>query len=79
MGHFLDKPKTKHEKHECEGNGLQAGLAAMQGWRVEMEVSTHYCRPRGSERAAAAQPPAGGRAASARALRTAAAATAAAA
>jgi hypothetical protein len=38
MGSFLDKPKTQHEVEEKEGNGLKAGLAAMQGWRIDMEV-----------------------------------------
>ena len=38
MGSFLDKPKTQHELEEKEGNGLKAGLAAMQGWRIDMEV-----------------------------------------
>lgn len=40
MGSFLDKPKTTHEVEEKEGNGLKAGLAAMQGWRIDMEVSS---------------------------------------
>ena len=30
MGSFLDKPKTKHEVEAASGNGLDAGLAAMQ-------------------------------------------------
>ncbi|XP_048586000.1 protein phosphatase 1A isoform X2 [Nematostella vectensis] len=37
MGAFLDKPRTEKETKTGEGNGLRYGLAAMQGWRVEME------------------------------------------
>lgn len=37
MGAFLDKPKTDKHNESGEGNGLRYGLAAMQGWRVEME------------------------------------------
>ena len=37
MGSFLDKPVVKKETHNVEGNGLRAGAAAMQGWRVTME------------------------------------------
>lgn len=38
MGSFLDKPLTQHETDAAEGNDLKAGLACMQGWRVDMEV-----------------------------------------
>lgn len=38
MGSFLDKPNEKQETHTVSGNGLVAGLAAMQGWRIDMEV-----------------------------------------
>lgn len=37
MGSFLDKPKTEKSIHVEEGNGVHVGLAAMQGWRVDME------------------------------------------
>ena len=37
MGVFLGKPKKEKEYESGEGNGLQYGLCAMQGWRVEME------------------------------------------
>lgn len=37
MGAFLDKPKTEKETRKGEGNGLRYAVAAMQGWRVEME------------------------------------------
>lgn len=37
MGAFLGKPKKEKEFESGEGNGLQYGLCAMQGWRVEME------------------------------------------
>jgi hypothetical protein len=30
MGSFLDKPKVEHHCEEVKGNGLDAGLAAMQ-------------------------------------------------
>ena len=33
----MDKPIVKKETHNVEGNGLRAGAAAMQGWRVTME------------------------------------------
>jgi len=41
MGSFLDKPKTEKEQHAEENSSvrLKAGLAAMQGWRVDMEDS----------------------------------------
>ncbi len=39
MGSFLDTPKKEKEVDEAEGLSLRAGLAAMQGWRVDMEVS----------------------------------------
>ena len=62
MGSFLDKPLTTHHTEVKEGNGLKAGLASMQGWRVDQEV-------RGGRRArdarsgpAAARPRRGGRA-----------------
>ena len=38
MGSFLDKPKTDKETARSEGLGLRAGVSAMQGWRVDMEV-----------------------------------------
>lgn len=37
MGAFLDKPKTEKHNEHGKGNGLQYGLASMQGWRIEME------------------------------------------
>jgi serine/threonine protein phosphatase PrpC len=39
MGSFLDKPRTEKEMHaeESAAVGLRVGLAAMQGWRVDME------------------------------------------
>ena len=37
MGSFLDKPKTEKTNDHGHGNELRYGLAAMQGWRVEME------------------------------------------
>ena len=37
MGAYLAKPKTEKVTKKGEGNGLRFGLAAMQGWRVEME------------------------------------------
>jgi len=37
MGAFLDKPNTEKKSSGGTGNGLNYGLAAMQGWRVEME------------------------------------------
>lgn len=37
MGAFLDKPNTEKKCADGQGNGLKYGLAAMQGWRVEME------------------------------------------
>ena len=39
MGAFLDKPKTEKETFIFSGNGLHAAVTAMQGWRVDMEVS----------------------------------------
>lgn len=39
MGSFLDKPKTEKTNDCGNGNGLHYGLAAMQGWRIEMEDS----------------------------------------
>lgn len=37
MGAYLAKPKTEKQTKSGAGNGLRYGLAAMQGWRVEME------------------------------------------
>jgi hypothetical protein len=42
MGSFLDKPKTEKEVDDKSGNGLNAGAAAMQGWRVDMEVRSLF-------------------------------------
>ncbi len=39
MGSFLDKPKTDKTNEQGKGNDLRYGLAAMQGWRIEMEDS----------------------------------------
>jgi serine/threonine protein phosphatase PrpC len=39
MGSFLDKPKTDKTNENGKGNDLRYGLAAMQGWRIEMEDS----------------------------------------
>jgi len=41
MGSFLDKPKTEKETHLADGLDLHAGVSAMQGWRVDMEVSIY--------------------------------------
>lgn len=40
MGAFLDKPVTDKEKYcdEAWQNNMRACVAAMQGWRVGMEV-----------------------------------------
>jgi hypothetical protein len=38
MGSFLDRPKTEKETLNVDGNDLKAGMSAMQGWRVDMEV-----------------------------------------
>lgn len=43
MGAFLEKPKTDKYLEQGEGNGLQFGVASMQGWRVEME-DAHMAR-----------------------------------
>ena len=40
MGSFLDKPVTEKASHEGSGNGLLYAASSMQGWRVEMEVSS---------------------------------------
>lgn len=37
MGAFLQKPKIDKHNEAGHGNGLQYGLASMQGWRIEME------------------------------------------
>ena len=37
MGSFLDKPKTEKTNDQGHDNDIRYGLAAMQGWRVEME------------------------------------------
>ena len=37
MGSFLDKPITEKHVEDVQANGLRAGAAAMQGWRVTME------------------------------------------
>ncbi|RNA34283.1 phosphatase 1B isoform X2, partial [Brachionus plicatilis] len=39
MGSFLDKPKTDKSNESGEGNQLRYGVAAMQGWRIDMEDS----------------------------------------
>lgn len=39
MGSFLDKPKTDKTNESGDGNLLRYGVAAMQGWRIEMEDS----------------------------------------
>ncbi|CAF0951134.1 unnamed protein product [Brachionus calyciflorus] len=39
MGSFLDKPKTDKTNEFGEGNSIRFGVAAMQGWRIEMEDS----------------------------------------
>ena len=39
MGSFLDKPVTEKETINGEGNDMIWGCSAMQGWRVDMEVS----------------------------------------
>ena len=40
MGSFLDKPATAKttESTSDEALGIKAGAAAMQGWRISMEV-----------------------------------------
>ena len=42
MGVFLDKPKTEKTTLKGEGKGLKYGVAAMQGWRMDME-DAHVC------------------------------------
>uniref|UniRef100_A0A914WF50 PPM-type phosphatase domain-containing protein n=1 Tax=Plectus sambesii TaxID=2011161 RepID=A0A914WF50_9BILA len=37
MGAFLDKPKTDKSNSRGEGLGVRYAVAAMQGWRVDME------------------------------------------
>ncbi|KAI9922536.1 hypothetical protein PsorP6_002398 [Peronosclerospora sorghi] len=37
MGNFLDKPVTVKDTASGQGNGLEFGLATMQGWRTGME------------------------------------------
>lgn len=37
MGAFLDKPRTEKSNESGQGAGLRYGIAAMQGWRIEME------------------------------------------
>ncbi len=37
MGAFLDKPKTEKSNSIGEGQGVRYAVAAMQGWRVDME------------------------------------------
>ena len=44
MGSFLDKPVTEKASHEGSGNGLLYAASCMQGWRVEMEVSSYTMR-----------------------------------
>jgi len=39
MGNFLDKPETCKSFDCRQGNDLACGVASMQGWRREMEVS----------------------------------------
>lgn len=39
MGNFLAAPITEKETHRGKGNGLEYGISAMQGWRVNMEDS----------------------------------------
>lgn len=39
MGSFLDKPKTDKTNESGEGNDVRYGVAAMQGWRIDMEDS----------------------------------------
>ena len=42
MGSFLDKPKTEKTNESGQGNDLNYGVGAMQGWRIEMEdAHTH--------------------------------------
>lgn len=43
MGAFLERPKTNKTLEQGEGNGLQFGVASMQGWRTEME-DAHMAR-----------------------------------
>ena len=42
MGAFLEKPKTEKITSKGEGCGVQYGVSAMQGWRMEME-DAHVC------------------------------------
>jgi len=37
MGNELSAPVTAHDTESCEGNGLRAALASMQGWRANQE------------------------------------------
>lgn len=44
MGAFLDKPITEKDIIKVpDQNGMRACAAAMQGWRVEMEVWIFIC------------------------------------
>lgn len=42
MGAFLEKPNTEKVLAKGEGGGIKYGVAAMQGWRMEME-DAHAC------------------------------------
>lgn len=42
MGAFLEKPKTEKTIDNGEGCGIEYGVSAMQGWRMEME-DAHVC------------------------------------
>ena len=42
MGGFLEKPNTEKVTTKGEGGGIRYGVAAMQGWRMEME-DAHAC------------------------------------
>ena len=39
MGSFLEKPITEKETETGDGPAFHYAVSAMQGWRVEMEVS----------------------------------------
>ncbi|EGD78237.1 hypothetical protein PTSG_09303 [Salpingoeca rosetta] len=42
MGAFLDKPAVEKENHSGSCDRLSYALAAMQGWRTEMEVGLEF-------------------------------------
>ena len=44
MGAYLDKPKVEKEGEASGREGfLSYGVSAMQGWRIDMEVTYRWC------------------------------------